>query len=44
MIPEPHPYDPDDPSYDDTGEDLSFLLPDRGQRRSWIDPVDPLEY
>jgi len=42
MIPEPHPYDPDDP--DDTGEDLSFLLPDRGQRRNWIDPVDPLEY
>ena len=42
MIPEPHPYDPDDPTYDDATEDLSYLLPDRSYPR--IDPIDPVEY
>jgi hypothetical protein len=43
MIPEPHPYDPDDPSYDEVS-DLRYLLPDRGQRGDAIDPLDPMEY
>ncbi len=31
LIPEPHPYDPDDPTYyDETTEDLGYLVPDRG--------------
>ena len=42
MIPEPHPYDPDDPTYDDSTDDLGYLLPDRSYRG--IDPVDPMEY
>ena len=33
MVPEPHPYDPDDPTYyDETTEDLGYLVPDRGLR------------
>jgi hypothetical protein len=44
MIPEPHPYDPDDPTYDDGSDDLRYLVPGRGGRDSSIDPVDPLEY
>jgi len=43
MIPEPSPYDPDDPAFDD-GADLDYVLPDRAYRRDSIDPVDPLEY
>jgi hypothetical protein len=31
MIPEPHPYDPDDPTYyDENTEELGYLVPDRG--------------
>jgi len=44
MIPEPHPYDPDDPTYDGLEVDLGYLLPDRGQRGDMIDPLDPMEY
>ena len=44
MIPEPHPYDPDDPTYDEATDDLGYLLPDRGYRGDVMDPVDPLEY
>jgi hypothetical protein len=44
MIPEPHPYDPDDPTYDDLDQELDYLLPDRGQRGDVIDPLDPVEY
>lgn len=42
MIPEPHPYDPDDPTYDDGTDDFGYLLPDRSYQG--IDPVDPIEY
>ena len=36
-IPEPHPYDPDDPTYyDETTEELGYLAPDRGFR---LDPM-----
>ena len=44
MIPEPHPYDPDDPTCDDASDDLGYLLPDRSYRGDLIDPMDPLEY
>lgn len=44
MIPEPHPYDPDDPTYDDSDDELAYLLPDRGYGGSRIDPLDPMEY
>jgi hypothetical protein len=45
MIPEPHPYEPDDPtSYDDAGDDFRSLLPGWRQERSLIDPLDPVEY
>ncbi|HEY9289107.1 MAG TPA: hypothetical protein VIT43_13905 [Candidatus Dormibacteraeota bacterium] len=45
MIPEPHPYDPDDPSYDDFGiGDLGLQLPDGAGRADRIDPLDPNEY
>ena len=44
MIPEPHPYDPDDPTYDDLNSDLDVLLPDRGYQNQIIDPLDPMEY
>jgi hypothetical protein len=44
MIPEPHPYDPDDPTYDDSDDDLSYYLPDRSYRSDRIDPLDPMEY
>jgi len=43
MIPEPHPYDPDDPT-DEESTDLGYLLPDRSYRGDLIDPIDPLEY
>ena len=43
MIPEPHPYDPDNPDLDDFG-DLGYLLPDGSQRGDRIDPLDPNEY
>ena len=44
MIPEPHPYDPDDPTGDEATDDLDYLLPDRSYRGLLIDPRDPLEY
>ncbi len=45
MIPEPHPYDPDDPTYDDeTNEDLAYLIPDWGLRPDQVDPDDYLTY
>jgi len=44
MIPEPHPYDPDDPTDDDVTDDLGYWLPDRGYRGDRIDPIDPMEY
>jgi hypothetical protein len=43
-IPEPHPYDPDDPADEESVDDFSFLLPGRSQRNDLIDPLDPLEY
>jgi hypothetical protein len=42
MIPEPHPYDPDDPT--DELDDAGYLLPDYAQRSARIDPIDPVEY
>ena len=37
IIPEPQPYDPDDPTdYDETAEDLAYLVPDRGFRRDQV--------
>ena len=44
MIPEPHPYDPDDPPDEQSTDDLGYLLPDRSYRGDLIDPIDPLEY
>ena len=44
MIPEPHPYDPDHPTYDGLDVDLGYLLPDGSQRGDVIDPLDPMEY
>ena len=45
MIPEPHPYDPDDPtSYDETTEELSYLAPDRGFRPDPMEVDDYLSY
>lgn len=44
MIPEPNPYDPDDPSYDDLDDGLQVILPDRAYRNDMIDPLDPLEF
>jgi hypothetical protein len=45
MIPEPHPYDPDDPtSYDDGDDELGYALPGRDYRGDRIDPLDPMEY
>jgi hypothetical protein len=43
MIPEPQPYDPDDPTFDEFN-DLGILLPDGSQRGDRIDPLDPVEY
>jgi hypothetical protein len=43
-IPEPHPYDPDDPDYGETADELGYLLPERSYGGNVIDPVDPLEY
>jgi hypothetical protein len=45
MIPEPQPYDPDDPpDYDETAEDLAYLVPDRGFRRDQAGLDDYLTY
>ncbi len=44
MIPEPQPYDPDDPTYDENAAELAYLLPDRGFPRELIDRDDPLGY
>jgi hypothetical protein len=45
IIPEPHPYDPDDPTaYDETAEDLAYLVPDRGFRRDQLDEDDNSNY
>ena len=44
IIPEPHPYDPDDPDYGDASDELGYLLPELGYRGNLIDQVDPLEY
>ena len=45
MIPEPHPYDPDDPTYfDETSEELGYLAPDLGFRPDAIDVDDYLSY
>jgi len=44
-IPEPHPYDPDDPSYyDETSEELGYLVPDRGFRPDLMEVDDYLSY
>ena len=41
-IPEPHPYDRDDPTYyDETTEELGYLAPDRGFR---LDPMEVDDY
>ena len=44
MIPEPHPYDPDDPTDEDALDEVGYLLPGQRSRGSLIDPIDPLEY
>jgi hypothetical protein len=45
MIPEPHPYDPDDPTdYDETSEELGYLVPDRGFRSDPTEVDDYLSY
>jgi hypothetical protein len=45
MIPEPQPYDPDDPTdYDETAEDLAYLVPDRGFLRDQAGLDDYLTY
>ncbi len=45
MIPEPHPYDPDDPTdYDETTEELGYLVPDREFLRDRVDLDDYLSY
>jgi hypothetical protein len=45
MIPEPHPYDPDDPTtYDENAEDLAYLVPDRGFLRDQLDVDDYSSY
>ena len=45
MIPEPQPYDPDDPTdYDEATEELAYLAPDRGFLRDRIDLDDHLSY
>lgn len=45
MIPEPHPYDPDDPTaYDETNEELAYLAPDRGFLGDRVDRDDYLPY
>jgi hypothetical protein len=45
MIPEPQPYDPDDPDiYDETGEDLAYLVPGRMLPGNLVDPDDPMTY
>ena len=45
MIPEPHPYDPDDPTeYDETSEELAYLAPDRGFPGERFDLDDHLSY
>ena len=44
-IPEPHPYDPEEPSYyDDPTEELGYLVPDRGFRPDPIEGDDYLSY
>ncbi len=44
-IPEPHPYDPDDPTYyDETTEELDYLAPDRGFRPNPTEVGDYLSY
>jgi len=32
MIPEPHPYDPDDPTYDEATDDLGYASRDLAAR------------
>jgi len=45
MIPEPNPYDPDDPTYyDETTEELGYLLPDRGFRPDSTEVDDYMSY
>ena len=44
MIPEPQPDDPDDPSYDETTEELGYLAPDRGFRPDPMEVDDYLSY
>jgi hypothetical protein len=45
MIPEPSPYDPDDPTdYDEATAELAYLAPDRGSLRDQLDLDDQLSY
>jgi hypothetical protein len=45
MIPEPEPYDPDDPTdYDEATDELGYLVPDRGFLRDHLDLDDYLSY
>lgn len=45
MIPEPHPYDPDDPTcYDETTDDIGYLAPDPAFRPDQSDLDDDLSY
>jgi hypothetical protein len=44
MIPEPNPYDPDEPTYDDAADDLAYLCPDRSNPYDLVSLDDPSNY
>ncbi len=44
MIPEPHPYDPDDPTCDDATDELAYLFPDRSNPYDLVSVDDPSNY
>ena len=45
ILPEPDPYNPDDPAaYDETADDLAYLVPDQSFRRDQLGLDDELTY
>jgi len=44
MIPEPNPYDPDEPTYDDATDELAYLFPDRSNPYDLVSLDDPSNY
>jgi hypothetical protein len=44
MIPEPNPYDPDEPAYDDATDDLAYLFPDRANPYDLVNLDEPYNY